>query len=58
MTVRLVSPSFPHGLPAMKTEAQARAEQFICPRCKRPLSDADEAEGCEDFNCPNQGGCK
>lgn len=53
------SPSFPKGLPYLRTEAEARADRaarLVCPRCRVELEDADEAEGCEDYHCPYIGG--
>lgn len=57
----ITSPSFPRGLPDMRSEAEVRADladKFICPRCRVELTDADEAEGCEDPCCPLIGGIK
>lgn len=60
----LKSPSFPAGIGSNRSEAEvrasraARADIFVCDRCRVELQDADEAEGCEDPLCPNQGGVK
>ena len=29
-------------------------EQIACPRCGQEMVDADQAEGCEDWDCPLQ----